>query len=116
MPTYDFKCAACKGVATLCVQRCAQPLCAVCGAVLQRIPCTQSSFFIPDRDKAVNSGDNAKYRDWLNSPETQAKIRSGELQRETSIKRSSNSLTDHVECMDLDSYHPQALAGGGNGE
>lgn len=61
--------------------------------------------FINPNDTAIQSHTTKRYRDWVNSPEVQAKLRSGELVIERTYGTMlSNPLSDYlndIECRDL---------------
>lgn len=92
MPVHHYACAQCSGLFES-----AQGLCPTCGQPATRQANVQAFHFIPQRDRAVNSGQNARYRDWLRSPETQARIARGELVPERPTN--THPLVDHLDCL-----------------
>lgn len=70
--------------------------CPVCGARTRfTMAQTRAQTYIPERDRAVNHREGGKYREWLKSPETQERIRRGELQPERGTAQ--NPLSDHLD-------------------
>ncbi len=98
MPIHQFACPQCSGCWELATgpQTRVTP-CPQCGIPLSRQPNLRAAVYLADRDRAVNSGQNARYRDWLRSPEVQRKIQGGELQPERPTN--THPLSDHLDCM-----------------
>lgn len=94
MPTHAYYCSKCLKTTEHTLPRGAKPVCG-CGQPLERRLSTNANFFIHSRDTAAGTSSNARYRDWVNSPEVQEKIKRGELVREGD----KNELQDYLDEM-----------------
>ena len=72
------------------------PFCPRCSRPMSRDPNLLAEVFIAERDTAINSGKNSRYKDWYNSPETQDKIKRGIWGPDG---QPLDSLTDYLNAM-----------------
>lgn len=77
MPTYDLRCTKC-GVEFEALAGINEVVSCSCGGVTERMVPKRLNVVIPDYMKAGH--DDSKYKAWFNSPDTQAKIKSGEYE------------------------------------
>lgn len=84
MPTYDFKCESCGKVREMHTSVTVEAVKCDCGKEARRVFNTRVAFTIPDYMKAQNDDSRARHKAWIQKPETQARLKSGELDRAAS--------------------------------